>query len=392
MSPKTKREMVEVLGERYRKGSKRQKGMILNEFCETFGYNRKYAIWLLGRSRRRRRWKQPRRGRRRVYGAEVVAALVVIWEGAGFPWSVRLKAAIPLWLPWLRKQHRLSPQIERALLKVSARTIDRLLGPHKARLKRRLYGRTKPGTLLKHQIPIKTHAWDVTEPGYGEVDLVSHSGNNASGDFLHSLNLTDIDSTWVETRAVMGKSQTFVCQALDDIARALPFRLKGLDSDNGSEFINYHLLAYCRKNRIELTRGRPYKKDDNAHVEQKNWTHVRRLLGWDRYDSPEALSLMNDLYTHELRLMMNLFQPSVRLKDKRRVGSRLCRTYDMAQTPLDRLASSGKGDAKRVADLIKLRARLNPFGLSSAIDHKLGRLYRLASSHLADPQLTAEAS
>ena len=197
---------------------------------------------------------------------------------------------------------------------------------------------------------------------------MAHSGNAADGEFVHSLNLTDIHSTWVETRAVRGRGQTGVLAAVDEMADALPFPLQGLDADNGSEFINHHLFRYCQDHGIQFTRGRPYKKDDNAHIEQKNWTHVRKLLGWDRYDSPQALEAINDLYQHELRLMMNLFQPSVKLVRKVRVGSRLRRRYDRPQTPLDRLLASGAGDPAKVAALQQRRTRLDPFGLAEAIE------------------------
>ncbi|MDP2958268.1 MAG: transposase family protein, partial [Longimicrobiales bacterium] len=248
-------------------------------------------------------------------------------------------------------------------------------------------GRTKPGTLLKHHIPIKTDHWEVTTPGFAETDLVSHSGNAADGEFVYSLNLTDIHSTWVETRAVLGRGQTGVLQAVDEIADILPFPLQGLDSDNGSEFINHHLFRYCQDRGIQFTRGRPYKKDDNAHIEQKNWTHVRKLLGWDRYDSHQALEAINGLYRNELRLMMNLFQPSVKLVRKVRVGSRLKRVYDRPQTPLDRLLTTGTGDPTKVAAYQQLRTRLDPFVLAEVIDRKLARIYRLAN-HRQSPRPT----
>jgi len=277
------------------------------------------------------------------------------------------------------------------LLRISPSTIDRRLQGKKRQLRRRLYGRTKPGTLLKHHIPVKTEHWDVTIPGFTEVDLVSHSGNSADGEFLQSLNLTDIHTGWVESRTVMGKGQTAVSAALEDMRTAIPFALRGLDSDNGSEFINNHLFRYCEAREIQCTRGRPYKKDDNAHIEQKNWTHVRKLLGWDRYDSPAAQAAINDLYRHELRLMMNLFQPSVKLVRKVRHGSRLTRHYDQPQTPLDRLVASGAGDPAEIATLQQLRARLDPFALAETIDRKLRHIYRLANRRQSPRPVTAEA-
>jgi hypothetical protein len=305
--------------------------------------------------------------------------LRAIWEAAGYPWSVRLKALLPLWLPWAQRRLRLSPALSQQLLALSPRQMDRRLQPYKRQLLRRLYGRTKPGTLLKHHIPLRTDRWDVTVPGWSETDLVSHTGNCGDGECLHSLNLTDILTTWVETRAVMGKSQVRVCAALDEIRQALPFRLRGIDSDNGSEFINAHLLRYCQKQEIQFTRGRPYKKDDNAHIEQKNWTHVRKLLGYVRYDSPQALALINELYRQELRLLQNLFLPSVKLVQKNRVGSRVRRVYDRPQTPLQRVLACPQADPAKVAQLIALRDRLDPFQLAQAVQQKLERLYDLAS-------------
>src|SRR5206468_5594130 len=296
-------------------------------------------------------------------------------EAAGYPWSVRLKALLPLWLPRARRRLQLSRAVERHLLAISSRQIDRRLAPYKRQLQKRLYGRTKPGTLLKHHIPLKTDRWDVATPGFTEIDLVSHSGNAADGEFVHSLNVTDIHTTWVETRAVLGKHQRGIQQALAELQHALPFRLRGIDSDNGSEFINGHLYDYCQTHAIQFTRGRPYKKDDNAHIEQKNWTHVRKLLGYLRYDSPAALAAINALYRNELRLFQNLFLPSVKLVRKERVGSRTRRHYGQPQTPLDRLLARGLGNPVKVAELKQLRDRIATIALSQAIVWKLVEIH-----------------
>src|SRR6266851_2106698 len=307
MGQKAKWEYFRAIYQRYRQAGRKQKQAILNEFCVNTGYHRKYAIRLLNGPRP---GKGPEKGVRRrgySYGPQALSILAEVWEAAAYPWSVRLKALLPKWLPWIRKRFRMSGEIERQLLRISARQMDRRLRAKKTEKKRRIYGRTKPGLLLKHQIAVKTDSWDVTTPGFTEVDLVSHSGNSADGEFAHTLNVTDIHTTWTESRAVLGKGQTAVKEALNEVERALPFRLLGVDSDNGSEFINWHLKAWCEQKQIQLTRGRPYKKDDNAHVEQKNWTHVRKLLGWERYDSERAVEAMNDLYRQELRLWMNPF-------------------------------------------------------------------------------------
>ncbi len=377
MTRTSRREYANAVRQRYAQASRAAKAHILDEFCATTRYHRKYAIALLTAAGR----PKQRQGRRRTptYRSQTVSALAAIWEAAGYPWSARLKALLPLWLPWATRHFALSPRVEQQLRTISPSTIDRRLQGRKRRLKRRLYGRTKPGTLLKHHIPIKTDHWDVTTPGFTEIDLVSHSGNSADGEFVQSLNLTDIHTGWSESRAVMGKSQTVVRPALEELRQALPFALRGVDSDNGAEFINAHLYRYCDARAIQFTRGRPYKKDDNAHIEQRNWTHVRKLLGWERYDSIEAREAINDLYRHELRLMMNLFQPSVKLVGKVRHGARLTRRYDAPQTPLDRLAASQGADLAAVAALQQLRQRLDPFALAEAIDRKLAMIHRLAN-------------
>ncbi|MDQ3347075.1 MAG: hypothetical protein M3545_03820 [Acidobacteriota bacterium] len=362
--------------ERYERSGRDAKGGLLDEVCEVTGYHRKAVIRLM------RRAPPPstgrRRGRRLEYSPEVVAALRAIWTAAGYPWSVRLRALLPAWVPWGRRRLRLTAATERALLRISARQIDRRLRPYKQELRTRIYGRTKPGTLLKHHIPMQTERWNVTEPGFTEIDLVSHSGDCAEGEFLHSLNVTDIHTTWVETQAVLGKGQERVRQALETIAAALPFVLRGIDSDNGSEFINAHLYGYCRKRAIKFTRGRPYKKDDNAHIEQKNWTHVRKLVGYDRYDSPAALAALNALYA-DVRLLQNMWLPSVKLVKKARVGSRLRRVYGPPETPLDRVRACPTADAAKVAVLRRLYATLDPFALATRIEQQQDRLYALAT-------------
>ena len=282
MSHQGKWEYCRAIQERYRKADRRTKGVILNEFCLNTGYHRKYAIRLLhgpppGREPLRRR--RPRGYR---YGSQVVSLLAAVWEAAGYPWSVRLKALLPLWMPWVRRRFRVPEEVERHLLRSSPRQIDRRLRGKKQQLRKRTYGRTRPGLLLKHHVPIQTHHWDVKVPGFTEVDLVAHSGNSGSGEFVYSLNVTDIQTTWTETRAILGKSQEAVVEAWQEIDRALPFRLLGIDSDNGSEFLNWHLGRWCARHEVQFTRGRPYQKEDNAHVEQKNWTPVRKLLGWSR--------------------------------------------------------------------------------------------------------------
>ena len=376
VGPQATREYLARMRERFERAGRDAKGGLLDEVCEVTGYHRKAVVRLLRRAATP--GTRRRRGRRVEYGPPVVAALRAIWTAAGYPWSVRLKALLPAWVPLARRRLRLTPATERALHQISPRQIDRRLRPHKQELRTRMYGRTKPGTLLKHHIPVQTERWSVTTPGFTEIDLVSHSGNCADGEFVHSLNVTDIHTTWVETQAVMGKGQERVRQALECIAGALPFALRGIDSDNGSEFINDHLYRYCRARAIQFTRGRPYKKDDNAHIEQKNWTHVRKLVGYDRYDSPAALAALNVLYA-DLRLLQNLWLPSVKLVTKTRIGSRLRRVYGPPQTPLDRVRACPTADPAKVAALTRLHATLDPFALAARIEQQQARLYALAN-------------
>jgi len=376
-------EYLRAIYERYRKAGRKGKKVILSEFCANTGYHRKYAIRLLNGPRPEKRRTRRERRRGVSYNSETLAVLTAVWEAAGYPWSVRLKALLPQWLPWIRKRYRMRPEIEKQLLEISPRQMDRRLAAQKTERRRRIYGRTKPGYLLKHHIPVKTDRWDVATPGFTEVDLVSHSGNSASGEFAHTLNVTDIHTTWTESRAVLGRGEEAVQRALNAIATRLPFPLLGVDSDNGSEFINWHLKGWCDQRQIQLTRGRPYKKDDNAHIEQKNWTHVRKLLAWDRYDTHEAVAAMNDLYSQELRLWLNLFLPSVKLLKKVRVGSRVRRVYDAARTPFERVRECVQADPEKVAELEELRKRLDPFQLSRIIERKLERISRLANRRLS---------
>jgi hypothetical protein len=366
--------------ERYARADRLGRGRLLDEVCEVTGYHRKAVIRLMRRPPSSPRRRRP--GRSVQYGPALVTTLRRIWAAAGYPWSVRLKALLPTWLPWARRRWSLSEEVARKLLAISPRQIDRCLHRFKSELRKRQYGRTKPGTLLKHQIPLKVDRWDVAVPGFTEIDLVAHSGDRADGEFIHSLNVTDIHTTWVETRAVLGKGQHDVQEALEHLRQALPFRLRGIDSDNGSEFINHHLRAYCARHAIQFTRGRPYKKDDNAHIEQKNWTHVRKLVGYERYDSSVALAAINALYA-DLRLLQNLFLPSVKLREKRRVGARLRRRYDLARTPLERLTECAEADQQKLTQLQTLQHQLDPFELARRIDQALTGLQRLANRRVS---------
>lgn len=379
MARQSKREYWRSIHKRYRQATRTEKTVMLEEFCKVCGYNRKYAIWLLSRPLSHGTARRAVSRRSVTYSKASITVLAKVWGASGYLCSQRLKAALPQWLPWVNKHFGISKELEKELLGISARQMDRRLFPHKRAAKRRLYGTTRPGSLLKHMIPIKTEHWDVTLPGYLEIDLVSHSGASAAGEFLYTLDCVDIATGWVERQAVMGKGQHGIVEALRQIEQRLPFRLRGIDSDNGSEFINAHLFNFCQQRpkdqSVQFTRSRPYKKDDNAHVEQKNWTHVRKLLGWERYDTAEALQRINSLY-EQLRIFQNLFQPSMKLSRKIRKGSRVMRRYDQPATPLQRALQSPE-QTPQIQALKSMAKNTDPFELSRQVDQQLDCLYNL---------------
>ena len=371
---------LNAIHKRYHKASKEQKSRILDEFCQVCDYNRDYAIRLLqgpppGAAPQKIRRKRPYR-----YSTYLVQVLRMIWQASGYLCGQRLKASLPEWLPAAQKRMPLIQTQQRQLQQMSARQMDNRLKPHKLALRRRFYSTTRPGRLLKSMIPIRTFNGDIRVPGYLEIDLVAHCGQSLQGDFLYTLTATDIFTGWTDRVAVFGRGQTGVVEALKILQARLPFRLRGIDSDNGDEFINYHLLGFCRNARpqIAFTRSRPNKKNDNPHVEQKNFTHVRSFLGWHRWESPEALQQLNALYAQELLWFQNLFQASTKLKTKVHIGSKIHRTYEPPQTPLARVVQSGRYDHRKLKELRALKNRLDPFVLSETIDQKLLSLRILA--------------
>lgn len=368
MGPKACQEYASEVRPRYAKADRKERGRLLTELVAVTGYHRKYAITLM-KGHPARKVTHARRPSR--FDAAAIEVLIAIWRAADYPWSRRLVSLLPLWMPWARKRIKMSDETAATLLSMSSRSMDRALHVHRQNLKRRIYGRTKPGTLLKHQIPIRSERWDVREAGWCETDTVSHCGGSGDGEFAFSVNLTDVASTWTETRAVLGKGQRFVVAALDDMRLALPFALRGIDSDSGGEFINQHCLTWTEMHDVLFTRGRPYHKNDNAYVEQKNWTHVRKIFGWKRVDSPDAIEAMNQLYQNELRLFMNYFQPSVKLVERTRIGSRVRRKHDCPKTPFERLIELGALTDTQRATMEAERAGLDPFALSAAIEAKV---------------------
>jgi hypothetical protein len=383
MSPPAKKEYLAAIVKRYKEASKAQKRIILDEFCEATKYHRKHAIRLLRGFKRFTKPLPKRRGPKPVYDSpELLKALKKIWLAANQPCSSRLKASLPLWLPSYGPTFgALSPQVQQTLQTISPATLDRLLQPVRIQYKKRGRATTKPGTLLRKQIPLKTNQWDETRPGFLEADTVAHCGDSMAGMFAFTVDCVDIATGWTEQRAVWGKGETGVLEQIRDIEQALPFPLLGFDSDNGSEFLNHHLLKHFtdRKKPIQFTRSRAYHKDDNAHVEQKNWTHVRQWLGYDRLDNPQVVPLLNDLYTQEWRLLHNFFLPSVKLLAKERIASKTIRRYDLPKTPYQRVSESIKVSPETKKQLAAQMESLNPFRLREAIELKLKKISQTRS-------------
>jgi hypothetical protein len=381
MGRKEKQAYLEKIRNRYRNSGKEKKASILNEFCTVCDYHRKHAIRLLGMPFRRLKKLKPR-GRKSIYNiVEILEPLKSVWLTADQMCSKKLKEALPIWLPFYEKENGLlKNEVKTKLLSVSPATIDRLLKPIKVNQKRKGLCGTRPGSLLKNQIPIKTNNWDVTVPGFCEADTVAHCGNSLVGDFVCSITMTDICSTWTENRAIWGKGSTGVLKQVSDIERSLPFRLLGFDCDNGSEFLNYHLINYFgarpKEQIVQFTRSRPYHKNDNAHVEQKNWTHVRQLLGYNRFDKIFLVELMNDLYRNELSLLQNYFYPTMKLVSKQKINSKYQKNYDTPKTPYQRLLDSPHINNDMKQRIINTFNQLNPFALKRQITIKLNNIFK----------------
>ncbi len=388
-----RRSVAKVMAARYRRARKKEKGGMLDELIALTDYNRRYAIGLLGGhgkaitvGRRLRLvgdlGRSTQRRRPRIYDGVVLEWLRKIWAILDFVCGKRLAAIIPEVVPVLERHHEiaLDAATRQKLFSISPATIDRLLAPERRKFALRGRCGTKPGTLLKHQIPIRTFAeWSEARPGFVEIDLVGHEGGDASGDFCQTLNVTDVASGWTENAAVINKAQVWVFEALKEIRARLPFPLLGIDSDNGSEFINHHLLRYCQQEKITFTRGRAGKKNDGCFVEQKNYSVVRRAVGYARYDSPAQQRLLNTLYGH-LRLYTNYFQPVMKLVSKERIGAKVKKTYDPPQTPYRRLLAAPGITEPMCQRLQAEYATLNPAQLKREITRLQNLLRKTAAA------------
>jgi hypothetical protein len=361
---------LNLLRARYRQASKKEKTAILDEYVKTTGQNRKYAIGVL--TGKRRTGKRPiHRPRRAIYGDEEIQALLMLSDLFDGICSKRLRAAMDVELPGLYESGvlQITSECYHKLMQISPATMDRLLVGQRPQL-RKSRGFTKPGTLLKHQIPIRTWAdWTEDRPGFCELDLVGHSGGLIirGADHDWTLCFTDVKTAWTECVAVRNKAQVHVFAAIGRARQRLPFSLQGIDSDNGSEFINDQLYRYCLQEQITFTRGRAGKKNDGAYVEQKNWSVVRRSVGYYRYDTPAQLDLLNRLYA-VMHFYVNFFLPVMKLKEKTRLGSKVKKVYDEPQTPYARVLASPDVSEEHKAelretydllDLVDLRRQIN---------------------------------
>jgi hypothetical protein len=378
MSRQTKNEVMEKLRRRYSTAGREHKRKLIDEAVALLGYHRKAAIRALGA------WPPGPAGvitgRPREYEeAGRHPALRAIWSAANYPCGRRLAGMMEDWLGSYEAHEGSVPKAVRdQLLEASPRTLDRLLRP--LRIQARRPSMTRPGSLLRQQIPIRGSVWDDNKPGWLEVDTVALCGGNCSGDYIWMLDAVDYATTWVSTRAMWNRGQEGTLAALADMEQCLPFPLLGLDSDNGGEFLNYHVLAWLQKRPrpVFMTRSRPNKKNDNAHVEQKNWTHVRTWFGYERHDNPEVVACVNDLARGPLHQMLNYFHASLKLERKDRTeAGKTRRVYGQAKTPLQRVLESPD-----IADNVKMerraeKAALNAFALKAEIERQLRQIAKL---------------
>jgi len=371
-------EYLRVIRESYFKArTRKEKTQLLDEYCRNTGQSRKYVIWKVHRAVLK---PKQRKKRKEQYDGQVKAALARIWEIFDYSCGQRLKPILEAEVDRLRElgEIEVTDEVAQKLKTLGSATIDRKLKHQREVLHLlRSKGGPKPGYLLKQKIPIRLTQWDTSKVGYVEADLVVHCGSSSLGEYVNTISATEISSGWWEGEAIMGKSQEHSFWALREIRQRTPFEWKGLDSDNGSEFINQILYKYCRREGLEFTRSRPSRKNDNAYIEEKNWTHVRKVFGYLRHDTYEELAIMNDLYHHELRLYKNFFQPVMKLQSKERIGGRVKRKYDVPRTPCHRLMESGQLPEEDKEELHGIYCSLNPAQLKRGIDAKLEELYKV---------------
>lgn len=381
MSHKSQKEYLESARARYPSRNRTGKSAMINEVSDTLGWTRKHTIKALngqvslGES-------ALKRGRKLTYGAEEKEVIVNIWKFSEQPCGVLLKQTIPLWIDsYENKYGNLATEVKNKVLSCSPRQLDRITKPHKADTSRKGRRTGRTSHRLKQLVPIKCGPQEVEQPGWFEADTVSHGGGSSSGNFMWSLTLTDIYSGWTELHGLWGNSGSEVCQALRNIEKRIPMELQGFDSDNGSEFLNETLEKYLleRVRKVNWTRSRPYKKNDQAHVEQKNFTHVRQLLGYERFDNMDLVYLVNDLYETAWLPLRNCFTPVHKLIAKKRIGSKVKKIYDAPQTPIDRLLSSNSLNEEAKQSLKDYRSSLDPYDLAESIESKLEKIFAIVN-------------
>lgn len=373
MSNRPKKEYINVLRERYKNGDKREKTYLLNIMCEGGKIHRKYATRVLNRQIT----PKSRAGRRPKYSSDCDLHLRKLFKAMNYSCAVKMKAAIPTWLKFYQEE-TLTSEIKAQLLQMSSATIERKLKQYKSKLRRHLNTGTKFATYIKNKIPIRPFDYNITEPGHFEADTVAHCGNSLAGSFVWSLTFTDIFSGWTENRAIWNKGAEGVKNAVVDIERTLPFTFKSFHCDNGSEFLSQHLDRYFNDHRrdvkIKWSRSRPRRSNDNCHVEQKNWTHVRETFGYERYNRVEYVEMMNDIYINDQYYLYNFFIPTMKLKNKTRIGAKYRRQYSAPQTPYERLMESESLTTDQKDRLKKMFERLDPFKLRAEMQKKINKL------------------
>jgi len=376
-----RRAVTEATAIRYSRADKRTKSVILDELCATTGWHRNHARRALT-SAVQPKVVSPRCRRPPRYGPDVIAALAVCWMVLGMPAGKRLAPMLGELVAVLRHFGELviSDDTAALLVSMSAATIDRRLAPERRKRQHRGRAVTKPGSLLKSQIPVRTWAdWDDARPGFVEIDLVSHDGGSLAGQHAFTLTVTDIATGWTENRSVPSKASTCVFRALKDIAHTMPFPILGVDSDNGSEFINTHLLQWCQDNEITFTRARPGNKNDGCHVEQKNWTVVRTVVGYHRYDTASEMLLLNEIWQWQSKLT-NFFHPQQKLVSKVRDGAKVTKKYDKAATPFHRVINHPDTPVDLIAALAVAHGRINPAAVQRRIQTLTNQLFTLTTS------------
>lgn len=372
MEKKTRQEVVRKLAKTYRQVSKKQKGVLVSLLIGITGYNRCYARWILSHAPKQK--KQVRQKGSQYYC--VLPQLKKIWKTSNYCCGQLLVAALPQFLPVLKRTGDLvvTEKEEELLLKISSATIDRLLKPERKRLGVKGRSGTKPGTLLKNHIPIKIYTpWDEQAPGFVEMDCVAHCGDTLRGDYVNTLDCIDLATCWSEKQALMGKSEEHTKEAYEQAEKRFPFHIKGIDSDNGSEFINWHFLRMSKEKHITFTRSRPFRKNDQAHVEQKNYSTVRKIIGYKRLETEQQLVILNKIY-QLLSDYHNFFIPTMKLEGKQQIGSKVRRVYGKPKTPYQRVREHPDIPEETKLQLREKYQTLDPVRLQETIDKLVGKL------------------